>query len=218
MKKQITRLAAILSGVAILLIPAAANASLTPSFTQTINSGTLTSNIYQSDDTTAVSSPGVAFAAQNFSFQCKTSTATLGDSNDKINVTNLASGINTWNIALAATGGFGSTWSDGSGHTYKFNDATGSGCTNGQLSVDPSAGTITDDCNSACTANDSTVSKGTSSAFNHTGSVDSITLMNDSAGTAWEGYLTGINLSQKIPALQTSGSYTLNMTITLSST
>ena len=202
--------------LAVLLVPAAAYASLSPSFTQTINTGTLTSDIYQSDDATPVSSPTVAFAAQSYSFSCKTSTATLGDSNDKLNVTNLANGINTWNIAIAATSGPTATWSNGT-HTYKFNDGTGSGCTNGQLTVDSSVATLTDDCNSTCTANGSTVSKGTSTAF-VSGTQNSVTLMSDSAGTAWEGYLTGISLSQKIPALQHSGSYSLPMTITLTNT
>lgn len=218
MRKHIRQITALLMALGLLLIPGAASASLTPNFTQTINAGTLSANIYQSDDATPVSSPSVAFAAQNYSFQCKTSTATLGDANDKVNVTNLANGINTWNLAIAATGGFTSTWDDGASHTYKFNDNTGSGCTNGQLTVDASVATLTDDCNSSCTANDATVSKGASTAFNHGGSVDSVTLLSDSAGTAWEGYLTGISLSQKIPALQHSGSYTLGMTITLTST
>jgi hypothetical protein len=177
----------------------------------------LSADIYQSDDATPVVSPTVTFPAKNYSFSSQTSAATLGDANNKINVTNLANGINTWNIAIAATGGFTSTWTNGT-QTYKFNDATGSGATNGQLTVDPSVGTVTDDCNSSCTANDATVSKGASTAFNHGGSVDSVTLLSDSAGTAWEGYLTGVSLSQKIPALQHSGAYTLGMTITLSST
>lgn len=199
-----------------LVVPSVVYANLNPSFTQTINTGALTSDIYQSDDATPVTSPSVAFAAQNYSFSCKTSTATLGDSSDKVNVTNLANGINTWNIAIAATGGATATWTNGT-QTYKFNDSTGSGCTNGQLTVNPSVATLTDDCNSNCTANDSTVSKGTSTAF-VSGTQNSITLLSDSAGTAWEGYLTGISLSQNIPALQHSGSYTLPMTITLTST
>jgi len=213
---KLKRLIAAAIGMSLMLVPAFASASLTPNFTQTINAGSLSADIYQSDDSTPVASPAVAFAAQNYSFQCKTSTATLGDANNKLNVTNLASGINTWNIAIAATGGQTSTWTAGSNH-YKFNDATGSGCTNGQMTVDPSVATLTDDCNSACAANDATVSKGSSSAF-VSGTTNSITLMSDSAGTAWEGYLTGISLSQKIPALTPSGSYSLGMTITLTNT
>lgn len=213
--KQVRQTLAILAGLCVLLVPAAASASSTPNLTQTINAGTLTTNIYQSDDSTPVSSPSVAFSAKNLGFSCQTSTGTLGDTNDKVNVTNLASGIATWTLSIAATSGFTTTWSDGS-HTYKFNDATGSGCTNGQLTIDPSVATLTDDCSSACS--DGTVTKGSSTAFNHGGAVDSITLLSNSAGTAWEGYLTGISLSQKIPATQASGSYSLGMTITVTNT
>lgn len=209
------QLLSVLAGLSLLVIPAVASASNTPNLTQTINAGTLTTNIYQSDDATPVSSPAVAFTAKNLAFTCQTSTGTLGDTNNKVNVTNLAAGINTWTLSIAATSGFTGTWSDGT-HTYKFNDATGTGCTNGQLTVDPSAATLTDDCSSAC--NDTNVTKGSSTAFNHGTSTDSVTLMSDSTGTAWEGYLTGINLSQKIPASQPSGSYSLGMTITVTNT
>jgi hypothetical protein len=218
MSTRVKRLLAAMAGLSLVLVPAAVYASLAPSFTQTINAGSLTSDIYQSDDTTPVASPAAAFSSENYSFQCQTSTATLGDSNNKLNVTNLATGKSSWNIAIAATSGDSATWTSG-GNTYKYNDSTGApaGCTNGQLTVDPSVSTITDDCNSSCTANDGTVSKGASTTY-VSGSVSSATLMSDSAGTPWEGYMTGISLSQKIPALTPSGSYTLPMTITLSST
>lgn len=196
-------------------MPAAVFASATPNLTQTINAGTLSTNIYQTDDATPVASPAVAFSAKNAAFTCQTSTGTLGDTNNKVNVTNLASGINTWTLSIAATSGYTATWSDGT-HTYKFNDATGTGCTNGQLTVDPSVSTLTDDCSSSC--NDTNVTKGSSTAFNHGTSTDSVTLMSDTSGTAWEGYLTGISLSQKIPASQASGSYSLGMTITVTNT
>ncbi|MGH7234082.1 MAG: hypothetical protein ACREF7_01380, partial [Candidatus Saccharimonadales bacterium] len=186
----------------------------TPTLNQTINAGALTTNIYQSNDSTPVSSPSVAFSSEPYSFKCLTSTATLGDANDLVNVTNLANGVNTWTLSIAATGGDSATWSDGGG-TYAYNDPTGSGCTNGQLSVDPSAATITDDCSGSC--NNSTVTLGPSSAYN--GSIlSSATLMSDSSGSGWEGYLQGINLSQTIPALQAAGSYTLGMTITVTNT
>ena len=200
----------------LMLLPAVASASLTPSFSQTINAGSITADIYQSNDTTPVAAPTVAFSPVNYSFSCQTSTGTLGDSNDKLNVTNLASGVSNWNIAIAATAGPTATWSSGSS-TYSYNNAAGSpaGCTSGELTVNPSVATKTDDCNSSCTANDSTVSLGASTVLNNATSTNSATLMSDTAGTPWEGYITGISLSQQIPALQASGAYTLPMTITL---
>lgn len=208
LRRQLIALIPLVLGLA---IPGTAIASTTPSLTQTINTGALTTDIYKSDDVTPVTSPVVAFPAQPYSFKCLTSTATLGDSNDLVNVTNLATGINTWTLAIAATGGTSATWTSG-GNTYSYN---GSGCTGGQLTVDPSVATITDDCNSTC--NNSTVTKGPATSFSGT-TTTSATLMSDSSGTAWEGYMNGISLSQSIPALQQPGSYSLGMTITVTNT
>ena len=200
--------------ISMVLAPSTVFASPTPTLNQTINAGTLTTDIYQSNDSTPVTAPTVAFPAQNYSFLCQTSTAVLGDANDKVNVTNLANGINTWTLSIAATSGTSALWSNGT-NTYSYNNAAGSGCTGGQLTVNPAAATLTDDCNSNCT--NTNVTLGASTAFNGT-TVPSVTLMSDSSGTAWEGYLTGIGLSQQIPALQHSGSYSLGMTITITNT
>jgi hypothetical protein len=221
-RNLVNLIAALLVTIVMVLVPGSiALASLAPTFNQTINSGTLTASINQAGDTTPVSAPTVSFPAQNYSFSCNTSTSTLGNSNNLINVTNLASGINTWNIALAATGGTTATWTGtaSSAHTYAYNNIAGSpaGCTSGDLTVNPATGTITLDCNSACTSNNSTVSLGSSAAYNGS-TTTSVTLMSDSAGTAWEGYVTGISLSQTIPPLTPSDSYTLPMTITLAHT
>lgn len=193
-----------------LVTSAVAFAAPTPTLNQTVNPGTLSTDIMQTDDTTPVANPAVAFPTIGRSFACQTNTATLGDSSDKINVTNFAVN-NGWTLAIAATSGPTATWKSGS-DTYKFNDAAGSGCTNGQMTIDPSASTVTTDCSSVC--NSVTVSKGSSTAFN-SGTTDSATLMSTSNGTAWKGYLTGVSLSQKIPASQVSGNYSLGMTITV---
>lgn len=203
--------AAMVTGLGILLLPAIALASNTPTLNQTVNAGTLTTNIYQSDDATPVASPSVSFPAVNRSFTCQTNTATLGDANNKLNVTNFGSN-NGWTLTMAATGGSSATWNDGGTNSYKFNDATGTGCTNGQLTVDPSGSTLTLDCNSVCTSTG--VSKGSSTAF-VSGTQNSVTLASSTSGSAWEGYFTGISLSQKIPASQAAAGYSLGMTITV---
>lgn len=207
-----TKIAYLVSSFALvaLFIPIMASAAPTPTFNQTINAGALSTNIMQSDDSTPVASPTVAFPAINAGFTCQTNTATLGDSNNKLNVTNLASN-NGWTLTMTATSGDSATWTDGS-NTYAYNDPAGSGCTNGQLTVDPSVSTITLDCNSSCSS--ATVTKGSSATLDNTGS-SVATLATNSSGSAWGGYLTGISLSQKIPAAQASGSYSLPMTITV---
>lgn len=199
------------AAMALILTPALVFADATPTLNQTVNTGSLSTNIYQSNGTTPVAAPAVNFSAVDRSFACQTTTATLGDTNDKVYVTNFAANSG-WTLSIAATGGPTAAWSDGNGHSYKYNDATGSGCTNGQLTVNPAAGTITTDCSGVCTG--VTVNKGASTTLDNGTSTNSATLMTTASGTAWRGYLTGVSLSQKIPASQESGSYSLGMTIT----
>lgn len=195
---------------AAILIPATVLAAVDPTLTQTVNQGTLSANIMQSDSTTPVTSPSVAFSAQNMSFSCQTSTATMGDTNNRLKVTNLATN-NGWTLTIAATSGVTATWTNGT-NTYDFNDAAGTGCTAGQMSIDPSVATLTLDCNSSCSA--AAITKGSAASF-VSGTTNSITLMTSSNGSPWAGYLTGVGLSQKIPASQPEGSYTLGMTLTV---
>lgn len=192
-----------------LLTPAIAFAASTPTLNQTVNAGSISTDILGSDDTTPVASPAVSFTALNRSFACQTSTGTLGDPNNRLYVTNFAGG-SSWSLTIAATSGPTAHWTSGS-DTYAFNDAAGSGCTNGQLTVNPTAGTITTNCSTVC--NGVSVSKGASTAF-VSGTTDSVTLMSASSGAAWKGYITGIGLSQKVPAQQVAGSYSLGMTLT----
>lgn len=198
-------------------------ASNTPNFTQTINAGTLATDIL--DNTRAsVASPAYAFGAKTFSFDCfsggTASTATLGSNTQRIYVMNPDNADNGWTLTMAATGGTTTVWDAGAATDYDFNDAGGSGCTDGgdtdtfggQLTVDANAGTLTADCGSCTTAN---VTKGSSTAYSE-GVTDSVTLLSAAAGSddIWRGYLTGATMSQTIPAEQVPGSYTLNMTLT----
>lgn len=209
MRNTIRRTAVGLFALGILLVPTVVSAQ-SPTLNQTINAGTLSTNIFQSDNSTPVSSPSVAFPATGRSFTCQTSSATLGDTNNRVSVTNMATN-NGWTLSLAATGGAAATWTSGA-NTYKYNDAAGSGCTNGQLTIDASAATVNLNCSSACTS--AAITKGASTPL-VSGTTDSATLMTSSDGAAWSGYLTGVSLSQKIPASQAAGAYSLPMTITV---
>lgn len=213
MNRNLRRIIASVTALSLLVVPAVVYAANTPTLNQTVNAGTLSTDIRQAGDVNPVTSPAVAFPAQNVAFTCQTSAAALGDASNLLNVTNLANN-NGWTLTMAATGGSTATWSSTVPTTasYKFNDATGAGCTNGQMTVDPSASTLTLDCNSACSS--ASVSKGVSTPF-VSGTADTVTLATDSSGSAFEGYFTGISLSQKIPASQPAGSYSLGMTITV---
>ena len=198
-------------------------AANTPTFSQTINAGVLSTDILDASRV-SVSSPSVSMSTKSFLFTCASggsaSTGTFGSNTQRIYVINPSAANNGWTLTMAATSGTTSTWSDGGSNTYDFNDASSSGCADGadadsvagQLSVDPSAATLTTDCTGCSTTN---VTKGSNSSFAE-GSVDSITLLSASAASddVWRGYLTGVGLSQTIPAEQPAASYTINMTLT----
>jgi hypothetical protein len=147
-----------------------------------------------------VASPSVAFSATTFNFSCQTQTATFGTASQKVKISNpLLSGVKLdINAQTPAT----DTWTSGS-DTYKYNDAAGTGCTNGQMTV--SSGSF----NQTAGANAPTYTM-PGGSFSGTSPV---TLMNNTSTTAWEGELTGFDLSQKIPAEQADGTYSLNMVV-----
>lgn len=200
-------------------------AASTPDFTQTISAGTLTTDILDASRVT-VASPSAALTAKTFSFSCQSggsaSTGTLGTSSQRLYVMNPSAAANGFTLTIAATSGATSKWANtGVTRTYDFNDSGTSGCSDGadadsisgQLTIDPSAGTLTTDCLSCTSTN---ITKGSSSAFVQ-GTTDSVTLLNAAAGSddVWRGYLTGATLSQTIPAEQAPDSYSINLTVTV---
>lgn len=196
--------------LSLLIAPAIAFAATTPTLNQTINPGTLTADILQADGTTPVATPAVGFSAVTKSLTCQTTTATLGDSANRLYVSNLAAN-GGWTLAMAAASGPTATWTAGA-NTYKYNDATNTGCANGQMTINPTVATVNLDCSSTCSA--ASVSKGAQASY-VSGTTDSVTLMSSNSGAGWRGYLTGVGLSQKVPANQASGSYSLPMTLTV---
>jgi hypothetical protein len=204
-----------------LIVVAHSIAANNSTFNQTINAGTLTTDIMDASRVT-VASPSVTMSAKTFSFDCysggSASTGTFGTDSERIYVTNPDAADAGWTLTVAATGGATTLWSSSS---FDFNDPTSSGCTDGgdadsrggQLTINPNAGTLTADCGSCATTN---VTKGSSTAFNQ-GTTDSITMLTAAAGSddVWRGYLTGATLSQTIPAETATGAFTLNMTLTV---
>ncbi len=218
MKKLRLGASAVLSLVALVLAPIAAYAAPNSNLTQTINPGTLTTDILDSTRT-PVASPTAAMTAANFSFDCQTVTGTLGSSTQRLYVTDPSATASnqSWSLSIAATGGAATKWQNtGNTKNYSYNDPTVAnsipGCATGQLTVNPAAATVTADCvSSACTS--VVINKGTSTAMTTS---TPVTLMSSPVGaTLWRGYLTGIGLSQVIPAEQAADSYTLPMTLTV---
>ena len=153
---------------------------------------------------------------------CQTTTGYLGVSNQQIRVHNTTSS-GSWSLTLAATDGATAYWKRaGGGVGYDYNDPSGSppGCNSGsdgdslagQLSVDPTAGTVTTRTGCSLTG----ISKGGATAFSQ-GVFDSISLLQAGSGSNTDCLfdLTGVGLSQKVPSYQQYGNYSLDVTLTV---
>jgi hypothetical protein len=157
-----------------------------------------------------------AFDCQNAG---NASTGTLGTNTQRLYVDNPSATSAGWNLTIAASAPT-ATWTSG-GNSFDFNDNTSSGCTDGadtdayggQMSMDPSVGTINPDC-TGC--NLTGLSVGSVSSFQE-GVTNQITLMSASntSSSVWRGYLTGVSVSQTVPAQQAGGNYTIPLTLTV---
>jgi hypothetical protein len=158
----------------------------------------------------SVANPTVGLSSLITGFGCQTSSGTLGTATQKIRIINNTDNP-AWTLAMAATGGSSSVFTTGAA-SYQFNNPAGSGCNGGQMTVNVGSGSLSADagCNTAG------IALGSNSAFNQ-GVVDQITLAtgNTSAPIDCAWNITNIPLSQKVPAEQKSGNYSINFTITL---
>lgn len=145
------------------------------------------------------------------------SSAVLGVADQKIRVQNTTTNP-AWTVSIAATSGSTALWDSGT-HQYDFNDDTfdavdgvDSDSVGGQMSFEPTTGTITPQ--SGCTTTG--VSLGSLASFVE-GSQDSITLISGSGSAETNCYwdVTGITVEQSIPESQEQGVYTLPMTLTI---
>ena len=182
-----------------------ANAATTANskLSQTINPGVLSTDIRNSSNV-VVNNPTFSMAAKTVSFSQQTSTGTFGDNQNRIYVENPGAANNGWTLTLNALQPGSGEWSSGSG-TYKYNV----NATTGQLTVNPSAGTITPVIGSG-----TGVLKNVATAFSGNSPVRLMTA-SASADKVWAGYITGIGLTQAIPASQPAGTYTLPMVQTV---
>lgn len=160
--------------------------------------------------------------AATFSFSCQTKTGTFGEATQQIYVSNPDAADSGWNLALAGSS-TSAVW-DSAGVDFDFNDPTSSGCTDGadvgdtvggQMTVDPSVGTLS---KGACASCDTTgVTLGASPSSFSEGVTDSINIISATSGSNdigdWKA--TGISISQKIPAEQPAASdYDINLVLT----
>ncbi len=147
----------------------------------------------------------------------QSTTTTFAQSTKKLRVFNSLA-TNGWAVSLAPSAGPTAYWDrTDTLAKYDFNDATASAgdgadtdSLGGQLSVNPTLGTIA----SACSLTG--LSLGSSANFVE-GTNDNITLLQASSGAAmncdWD--FTGAELTQTIPGAQPAGTYTMGMTATV---
>lgn len=168
-----------------------------------------------------VAAPAVAMATQTFGFGCQTSTGTIGSATQKIRVNNTTA-TPGWVLSIAPTAAAASAkWSDGT-NSYDVNDPTSAGCSDGadgdalagQLTINPSTVTLTPA--TGCT--NTGITLGTSTALSQ-GVTDAVTIATGGATAGINCYwdITGVSVSQTIPAEQavsTTG-YTLSLTLTI---
>ncbi len=183
----------------------AAHAALTATsqLSQQITAGVLSTSIRDGSNV-VVASPSFSMGSVAVSTATQTATGTWGSSTQRIAVDNPGGANNGWTLTLAATSGGSATWTSG-GNSYAFNG----NATTGQLTINPAAATLT-----AVTGTSTGITKGTSSAF--TGATP-ITLLTAASGSddIWNGYITGVGVSQAIPASQPAGTYTFDLTQTV---
>lgn len=204
-------------------VPKFPNTGTVTNFTQMINPGTLTVDVVDGSYAT-VASPTVAMNAVTFGFTCQAATGNFGTVSQVIYVKNPDASDTGWAVNLAASSPTAS-WTS-AGTAMDFNDPTTGGCTDGgdadtlrgQMTVNPSVGTLTTGQCSLCTT--TSVSKGSSAAFNE-GTVNSINILTGAAASDdigdWK--LTGVAISQSIPAEQPAASdYAIALTLTIIAT
>ena len=190
---------------ALVMVPLAHGATTaTSTLSQTITNGTLSTDVRDGSNV-VVASPSFPMTTKTVSTSQQTSTGTFGTATQRISVDNPGGANNGFSLALNATTPGTGKWDDGASHNYLYNGTAATG----QLTVDPSVSTWT-----AVTGTTTSITKGTSAAF--TGST-AITLATTSAALEdiWNGYVTGVGLSQTIPANQVAGTYTISMTQTV---
>lgn len=185
--------------------PAYAALTATSQLSQTISNGSLSTDVRDGSNA-VVGSPSFSMASRNVSTSQQSTTGTFGSGTQRIAVDNPGAANNGFSLTLNATTPGTGVWDDGAGHTYAYNGATAA---LGQLTVDPSVSTWT-----ALTGTTTSITKGGSATFSST---NPITLATTSAGLEdiWNGYVTGIGLSQTIPANTPAGTYTISMTQTV---
>lgn len=208
MDKRIMYAVSVLLSVSAALFGSVAYAALSADskLTQAVTGGTISTDVRNASNA-IVASPSFAMTAITASTGTQVATGTFGSGTQRISVDNPGGANNGWNLSLNAKVPGTSKWTSGA-DTYMYNGTS----VTGQLTINPSAGTLTQLIGTA-----TGITKSGSGAFTST---TPITLLTAAVGSddIWNGYLTGVSLSQAIPAGQAVGNYSIDMTQTVAAT
>jgi hypothetical protein len=204
-KKVTTGVVAIVGIAALAAVPFIAYAAPTATsrLTQQITAGALSTDIRDGSGN-VLANPAFTMSAATVSNEQQTVTGTFGSETQRITVDNPGGASGGWTLALNATTPGTGTWTSGA-NNYPYNGTAAAG----RLTVNPAAGAI------VSTIGASTgISLGASTSFTGTTPVTLVTAT-EASDDIWNGYFTGIGLTQTIPASTPAGSYTLDMTQTV---
>lgn len=189
-------------------MPLIANAAptATSELTQEITSGALSTDI-RNESGNVVASPSFAMSAATLSTSQQSVSGTFGSSSQRVSVDNPGGADGGWTLAWNATDAGTGEWISG-GESYPYNGSAAAG----RLTVNPTVGSLT-----AVTGTTTGISLGSQADFSGSTPITLLTA-DASSDNIWNGYVTGIGLTQTIPASQPAGSYTLDMTQTVTAT
>lgn len=173
---------------------------------------------------TPISAPSFSLPNASYLPICQSNSTTLGSSTgSKLRVTQVGNAGNGWNVSIAPTAGSTALWYASDSDTYyDFNDPSGTppGCNSGsdgdtyagQLTLDTTTSSL--NAQSGCSIGGLTTNSG---LVGFTTGTPAITLLAASSSAQsncwWDLYNTGV--SQTLPPSQWPGSYSLNLTVTV---
>lgn len=193
---------------AVAVAPKAAHAQTTvgSNLSQDITAGPLSTSV-RSETGTVVASPSFDMGSVTVSTSRQTATGVFGSNTQRISVDNPGGANGGWTLSLNATTPGTGRWTSG-GNNYPYNGTAVAG----RLTVNPSDGMLT-----SAAGTSTGITRGTSAAFS---SSTPVTVMTASAASddIWNGYITGVSLTQTIPAAQPAGEYMLSVTQTVAAT
>ncbi len=171
-----------------------------------------------------VVSPSISLPSTTISTNCQAVNGIFGTTSQKLRISNETNSP-SWSLSLAATAGSSAKWQHQTEpNSYDYNDPSGSpsGCFSGsdgdmiagRLTVKPTDPTALITPKSGCS--NAGISLGSTDGFSE-GVTDAITIVSASSSAPvicyWD--VTGIGLTQMIPASQPAGTYTIDMTATV---